>query len=424
MEGYDPLKDPGDFLGIDGFHHSVILTHLRYQLEEALRTANESIAKDFYGEKSKLLLHAARHVYPDADNLGYRRIKDAWGAERLAGNSEIIYPKIGIPENPKQLHEHWSGLSMAEKDGLYRVDPFIGNRDGIPQLERDRYNRQTLDVLRAQAKKRGDTEALEGLGKIKGLLKPSDDGLPPSYLSYIDGESRFVYALDNPDTAKNVVIELLPASRGVEARVEYVKATVKQLRQAAISVDPNAETSVILWGAYKSPVTLPEALYYGPAERAAGGVRQYHEGLRITHQGPPSNNPTIGHSYGSVLGGHAAGHGNSLNTDNLVFVGSWGTGVKRVDDLRLTGVVPEDTSRHVFATLAKHDPVQLMPAIHEILPTHRGFHAINIGADSTPSKYWAGWNPEVHMTSHYYKSGSPSLRNIALIMTGHGNLVT
>ncbi|MGY2062594.1 alpha/beta hydrolase, partial [Nocardia gipuzkoensis] len=68
-------------------------------------------------------------------------------------------------------------------------------------------------------------------------------------------------------------------------------------------------------------------------------------------------NTVVGYSYGSTVVGTAAGHGRTLNADDVVFVASLGTTVERAEDLSLTGVRHEDVAAHVYATKAINDPV-------------------------------------------------------------------
>src|SRR4051794_10212926 len=56
-----------------------------------------------------------------------------------------------LPTDPKQLHDLWEKLTPAEKDALYQRDHHIGTRDGMPVVDRDYYNRQTLGDELGQA---------------------------------------------------------------------------------------------------------------------------------------------------------------------------------------------------------------------------------------------------------------------------------
>jgi hypothetical protein len=93
------------------------------------------------------------------------------------------------------------------------------------------------------------------------------------------------------------------------------------------------------------------------APEGAARVRDFHEGLRATHEGAPAHTTTIGHSYASVRAGHAAGNGSALNTDDVLFIGSWGTGAGHVDELSLTGVPREQTRDHFHAVINSSDYV-------------------------------------------------------------------
>ncbi|MFC3964556.1 WXG100-like domain-containing protein [Nocardia jiangsuensis] len=336
---------------------------------------------------------------------------------RWPPNAEVTLT-AGPPTEPAAVHEEWSRLSPAERDDRYRTDPYLGNRDGIPHADRNRYNRQTLARLRADAVQRNDETRLRVIDDMLGMLNNSGEHL----LSYLDAELRYIYALGDPDTARNVVVELAGAFRR-RSGVGYAEQTLAQLRQAAAAVDPEATTAVLLFGAYDNPNSLNAALGSVAAEEGAPAVRRFHDGLRVTHRGPRPHITTIAHSYGGVAGGHAAGHGHALNTDALVFVGSWGTGVPHVGELRLTGVAPAEIGAHVFATMARYDSILLMPRTHGPPPATPSFGATVFESGSRPSDTGAGWNPDDHVAPNYLDSGHPAYQAIGLIVTGLGHLL-
>ncbi|MGW4094897.1 alpha/beta hydrolase [Nocardia sp. NPDC004750] len=413
-----PATKALDFLSLP-FHRGILKAHLAHRLESAAQNIAESVGEGIPRRTAKELRIMCGNIV-ESDETGARWFR--WPPSGEISPASSLVPDIGLPRDPKQLHELWSGFSAEKKDALYRADPFVGKRDGIPQLDRDKYNRQTLTMLRDKAERERNQDHLDRIDDIQRFLDSAEDGLPPHYLSYIDEELQYAYALGNPDTAQNVGIIPVGALRR-RSGVGYAQQSLKQLRQAALAVDPTAETSVVLWGAYNNPNSLVATLSSIPAEEGAAALRRYHEGLRATHQGPPSHNTTIAHSYGGVLGGHTAGHGNALDTDDLVFVGNWGTGATNVEDLRLTGVDPANTGNHVYATMARHDSIQLMPATHGPAPTDPTFNATVFGTDSTPSQTRLGWNPEDHLATNYFGSANQSYRNLGLIMTGHGDML-
>ncbi|WP_264078146.1 hypothetical protein [Mycobacterium shimoidei] len=52
-----------------------------------------------------------------------------------------------LPNDPKQFDDAWEKLSQEEKDLAYQHDHSIGNRAGMPFVDRDHYNRIHLDEL-------------------------------------------------------------------------------------------------------------------------------------------------------------------------------------------------------------------------------------------------------------------------------------
>ncbi|MET9485810.1 hypothetical protein [Nocardia sp. NPDC006630] len=413
-----------DFLSLP-FHKAVMKAHLAYRAEMAEHLARSADEGPGATATERIRL-AGNHIVEDPDSGArwFRWPPDAEETPASAPAPDIglpADPDFRLPADPQQLHEVWSNLSPEQKDAWHRADPFIGNRDGIPQIDRDRYNRQTLELLRERAENTSP-ERLDIIRDMQKFLEPTEEGMPEHYLSYLDDKLQYIYALGNPDTAHNVAIELAGAFRR-RSGVGYALETLEQVRQAALAIDPTAATSVILFGAYNNPNSLVSALHSAHAEDGAAKVREYHDGLRVTHQGPPAHMTTIAHSYGGVTGGHSAGHGHALNTDALVFVGSWGTGVAHAGDLRLTGVDPAETGDHVFATMAEYDSIQLMPPTHGPAPTDPAFGATVFESGTTPSHTRLGWNPADHVGKNYFGSRNQSYRSLGLILTGHEDLL-
>ncbi|MEV6771258.1 hypothetical protein AB0N05_21825 [Nocardia sp. NPDC051030] len=420
--------DALDFLSLP-FHKAVMKVHQAYRTEVA-QLVPESADPGAYRPTSDRPPAVIDNLV--RDDSGARWFRWPPTAEESAEVAPASSPEPDIelpadrvrelPTDPEELHEHWSGLSPEEKDAWHREDPFIGNRDGIPQVDRDHYNRQTLAMLREQAEHTHNEERLKQIDDMLKLLDSAEEGLPEHFLSYVDDKLQYIYALGNPDTAQNIAIALAGAFRR-RSGVGYAMQTLQQLRQAALAIDPTAETSVLLFGAYNNPDSLVATLSSKGAEDGALKVREFHDGLRATHEGPPANTTTIAHSYGGVTGGHSAGHGSELNTDALVFIGSWGTGVPNVADLRLTGVDPADIRDHVFATMAAYDSIQLMPPTHGPAPDDPAFGATVFESDSSPSPTRLGWNPDDHLATNYFSSHNQSYRSLGLIIAGYRDLL-
>lgn len=390
------------------------------RLEAVVMRIGHEISENVYRRARDELLHGNQNFLATDEDIAamLKRGPAGWGATTTAAAGR--HPDIGLPEDPRELHRVWSGLSKSEKDDLYRADPYLGNRDGIPHEERDEYNRNTLDRLWNRARENGDYERQGNYDEITSMLYRTKRGDPELYLSYIDDDWHFAFSLDNPDRVDHAAVLLNPA--GTKFPVGYAEQTLHQVRDAALAVDPSARTSVTLWGGYDNPRSMVHSIFPQFAADGAAAARRFHEGLRITHEGGGAHTSTIGHSYGGVLAGHAAGRGGALATDELVLVGSWGTGADHVTDLRLAGIAPERNAEHVYATMAPHDHVQLMPRTHGTAPTEPDFGATTFTSSSAPGS--VTWNAEEHQATHYLDSANPASENIGLIVTGRGDMVT
>jgi len=149
----------------------------------------------------------------------------------------------------------------------------------------------------------------------------------------------------------------------------------------------------------------------------------FESGLRVTATGEP-HETLLGHSYGSVVIGAAARMG-GLHADDVILVGSPGTGVRHATDL---GVTPG----HVWASAARYDVVPRLPKPGAIIST-----AMRTLLGEPADQSWFGTNPvattfgahvftsapgrlsePVETHTSYFDAGSPSLTNIARIAVG------
>ncbi|NKY86842.1 alpha/beta hydrolase [Nocardia veterana] len=311
-------------------------------------------------------------------------------------------------------------MSRNDRDELHRIDPFIGNRDGIPQADRDHYNRKTLRLLREKALAAKDFERVSHYDVIGQALE-SRPGSPQRYLSLLDDKFRCAVAVGNPDNARNVVTNVIGAESNPSGIQGWTNVS-ESLRRSAIAADPTAETSVIAWAGYDRPPTISRSIDSTYARKAAPTLVKYQEGLGVTNNQSPPYRTVVGHSYGSLVASHAASHGLTLPAHNLVFTGSFGVGVDRATELSLIGQ-PSDMSRRIFATIAKHDSIQLMPRAHGPLPTAPDFGGTRFTTDSSRGPWTSlRWNSDDH--DSYWSSTNSAMRNMGFIVTGHGHLVT
>nr|WP_280453787.1 alpha/beta hydrolase [Nocardia brasiliensis] len=380
--------------------------HLRVTVLRRLQDLSVGLSEDIYRRIGRQIATAATE-FSNTDHP----------TRRLIGASADFHAThMALPTDPRQLYSMWRDLSRADRDMLHRADPFIGNRNGIPQIDRDHYNRKTLRILQELAEWSGDLDAIDNYNMIRKVAEP-----PGRYLSLLDDRSRVAIANGNPDSSENVVIIPAVAGRKIYGAL-YLADLGERLRHAALRVAPGAETSTIAWVGYEPAIGIVESADASYARAGAPLLRDYLTGLRATHDGPPSHNTVIGYSYGAVTTGHAAMR--PLDADKIIFLGSFGTGVEHAADLRLTGVDPTDIDDHVFSTMAAYDSIQLMPATHGPLPTSPEFGGTVFETESTPGTELAGdpdpwsaqgWNPDDHRV--YFDSDSRSLASMALIAT-------
>jgi hypothetical protein len=367
-------------------------------------------------------------------------------------------PQPGSP--PRRVNRWWQGLTPSQRRYVIHAYPGrIGNLDGIPVIARDEANRMSLvrarddaeaDRRRLETRRRelrADIRAgrgapaangpellrierrlamidrdLRGVDAIEDRLYQAGPLETRAYLvtfepsshgdggSGPDSDGRAVIALGNPDTANHVATYLPGTGADLDsARADISRASA--MADDARELAPAERTSVIMWLDYDAPDTPVHAATDAYAEGAAGDLRRFQDGLRVTHDAGGSHNTVIGHSYGSTTIGYAA-RGGGLDADELVFVGSPGVGVDHAAELR--GV----SADHVWATRARHDLVRWLPDFwFGEDPTSDEFG----GRSFTSHPGSAAGGLRAH--SAYWDDGNPSRRGMAGIITGNYHLV-
>ncbi|MEJ5927740.1 alpha/beta hydrolase [Corynebacterium sp. H128] len=152
--------------------------------------------------------------------------------------------------------------------------------------------------------------------------------------------------------------------------------------------------AAVLWIDYRAPNNLLAATATGPASIGATRLRDFQAELkrRAARVGNEPHLTVVGHSYGSVVTGHAA-QGRGLTADAVVFAGSPGVGVHRADQLNLKSERPR-----VIATTSTADPIGLSvtarSGVHGPDPADPEFGAEVWPAAGGHSAYWT--DPEFH----------------------------
>ncbi|MCA2218174.1 WXG100-like domain-containing protein [Jidongwangia harbinensis] len=277
-------------------------------------------------------------------------------------------PPVG--GTPDEVRAWWDGLSDEDRETYARGLPdAIRNLDGIPASVRHEANLPVLAAGIAGLEQRereitGGTgppaadgeldqvrDRLTGLRAIDERLRVQAPGAETLLLGLdTTGDGRAIVAVGNPDTARNVAT-LVPG-------IYNDLGDVGPLIDRAGSLRPGADTSSIAWLGYDTPdMGLPgfgSVLDDGRAEAAKADLARFQEGLRTTHNGEPSHNTVVAHSYGTTVAGQAA-RDFGLAADDLILVASTDPGVDNAGEYRLDGVPPDRIGEHVHATAAPDD---------------------------------------------------------------------
>ncbi|MBP2369677.1 alpha/beta hydrolase [Pseudonocardia parietis] len=303
-------------------------------------------------------------------------------------------PAVAVPPGPVAARSWWAGLTPDERERLTRTRPdLVGGTDGLPAAARDRANRLRLEserdrLRRLVARERGTGDAagaaragasLAGLDAVHRRLDAGDAFLLD--LAPGAGAGRVVLAVGDPERAAHVVTHVPGTGAGWSSVPEDLRR-VEATRAAAVAAAPGADVAAVLWVGYDAPTGLGAAADDGPARRAGEDLRGFQEGLRAGHRGglraeddSPAHLTVVGHSYGSVVTGRAAGPG--VAADDVVFVGSPGVGVRDAGEL---GVPAE----RVWATTAQHDPISRVPG-NELFGTSRGLGETGLAHGANPA---------------------------------------
>lgn len=293
-----------------------------------------------------------------------------------------------VKNDPAAIYTWWKGLSRAEREALKIARPeLIGNTDGIPIADRDEANRAQLSALHNTLEQREADDELtdadrdlkdkiaaihQGLDKAADQFDENGDPLP-TYLMVFDpdaanGDGHAAIAFGNPETADHVSVNV-PGLDSTMDTFDGVSGDAAAVREAA-SRNGNGSVASIAWLGYDAPDFdasvdgIRDGLGVAGEGKAAAGAKNlsdFVDGLKATRQGDgPAHYTAIGHSYGSVTVGTAAGGG--MRVDDVVLVGSPGAGGKNPHASDLHGNVFVGSSDEDFVTHLGGDDRRLLGA--------------------------------------------------------------
>ncbi|MFC1415179.1 alpha/beta hydrolase [Streptacidiphilus cavernicola] len=303
----------------------------------------------------------------------------------LLAAAALVEASLPAPDStPAQVHSWWLRLDPRQREMLLRDQPqLVGSLDGVPAAARDRANRALLDHLLADGVGDGqgrgggaDSEPTKGLLAISDRLARQHGASPPALLLSLGltGQGRAVLSFGDPDTADHICV-YVPGMGTTLADVAGKDGDrALALHAAAVAADRSARpgaTAAMVWLGYDAPQGLSAAAGDSRAAAGAVGYDRFLRGLRVTGARPPARPPAhltaLGHSYGSLLVGLAARRPGGTGADDLVLIGSPGTGARHASEL---GVAPG----RVWVGAAPQDPVS------SLLPSPRQGGLIAAGA--------------------------------------------
>ncbi|QNE75696.1 hypothetical protein F0344_14610 [Streptomyces finlayi] len=266
----------------------------------------------------------------------------------------------GIPwdKSPADRKEWWDGLSEEQRQEYLEVAPdLVGNLDGVPAVARDEANRNHLPVLIGELEKQGGDEAQTKIDALRGLqTKLGEPSKVPMYLLGIgdEGNGRAIVAYGNPDTSRNVSAYV--PGLGTKLDKDFVDETLERgLDTAKGARGYDSSSAAIVWLGYDAPQDV-DVMGRGDAEKGALAYNSFMGGLEATNENKDPHLTAIGHSYGSLTVGTAAQQDGGIpGADDIILLGSPGTGVDKAEDL---GVGKD----HVFVGAADNDPVTKLPS--------------------------------------------------------------
>ncbi|WP_236741495.1 alpha/beta hydrolase [Mycobacteroides abscessus] len=363
-----------------------------------------------------------------------------------------------LPSDPKEFRELWDQLTPTEKDWLYNKDHFIGNHPGMPFADKTRFNEQHLPELTHAAQANVDTlraahpDWLKGMPIDRGQIPAYEQwknqldaatakltgyqsvasamqtkkGDPPRMLGLLDDKGHAAVSIGNPDTAKRVAT-LIPGTGQDLTMIDRAMDKSNRMFRSTFDADSSlksGDVSVTTWMGYDRPMDLGEAASTSYAHRGAQGLDDFQAGLRASHEGPPSINTVIGHSYGSTLMGAAAIDGHHIDANNLVAVGSPGILADNAGQLSL------DPGGRFFTSRAENDLIGVATNAtlgpdpmssrfggtpFEAAPGPLGLYGLEkLGVPTIPGVD----APSLEAHSSYWSDGNPALANMGKIIAG------
>lgn len=257
----------------------------------------------------------------------------------------------------------------------------VGPVDGIPPRVRDLANRRLAREAAARLEARGERRRAE---ELRSLARS------PGLLLLVDPDAgRAAQVVGDLATARHVAV-LVPGMGHDLGSFGAVRAHAAAVREAAREL--GEDVAVVAWLGYDSPSGLQEAVLDDAARAGADQLARLVAALPAA-----ATRTVVAHSYGSVVAGEAARHG--LAADAVVVAGSPGVGRWPAGGPRL------------YALRAPGDAVAVS-----------GWHGPDPASREGGATRLRTGRARGH--SAYFRPGTESLRNVALVASGRAREAT
>jgi hypothetical protein len=244
---------------------------------------------------------------------------------------------------------------MADQGRLGELYPNSMNPVGSAYAELDKISEQRV----------GLKDKLDGAHVVQNRL--TDPTKPEAFLLGFNAaaDGRAIVAVGNPDTADNV-LTYVPGTTSDLAGIGGDVERADRMAADANKYAPGTTNAAILWLDYDAPDVFTNAGSSKYADAGAPTLKDFQSGLRATHDGPPSHNTVLGHSYGSTVVGYASRDG-GIAANDLIFVGSPGVGRNYADELSVENTIQDGGRNTVY-----------MPADGHVYASTTPFDAIDV----------------------------------------------
>lgn len=358
--------------------------------------------------------------------------------DRLVSHDAASVDKLLVsPPDARATESWWDSATPAHKRELIEHAPtLIGNLDGIPFPARAKANAVGLAraIADTSAQLRGVVgkgvraslrQKLETLRQVQDALKPTPGG-PTRSLWILDdttGDLRAAIVIGNLDTAHyisylvpgmymSVSQQLVAWTATAQAQYTEQRAWLKRLHGAGEgTTEPGVAT--VAWIGYDTPQLLQIA-GLKLADEGSNYLQHSIAGLEADRAGDPPYLTVMAHSYGSTAALMALQTG-AVEVDALALLGSPGSTAQSVADLDVK-------DGNVYVGQAKMDPI-----VHSAFfgsdpgSASYGAHPMGVGGGIDPIDHRKLSGSVGH--NEYFVPGSESMRNLALIGIGEGQLV-